>query len=113
MSEKKDREGSEGKEKDKSLADVLKKVASIGMGAAFLTEDAIKSMVGDIPLPKDILNGLLQNARSAKEDLSTALREEFRKYLSKVDPEKLAEHILEKYDIEVEAKLKFKKKDQK
>ncbi|GAB4015356.1 MAG: hypothetical protein Fur0010_14290 [Bdellovibrio sp.] len=109
MSEKKEKD-SEAKEK--GLADVLKKVASIGMGAAFLTEDAIKNMVGDIPLPKDILSGLLQNAKSAKEDLANALREEFRKYLSKVDPEKLTENILENYDIEVEAKLKFKKKNQ-
>lgn len=106
MSDKKDNEA-----KEKGLADVLKKVASIGMGAAFLTEDAIKNMVSDLPLPKDILNGLLQNAKSAKEDLANAMREEFRKYLSKVDPEKLTENILENYDIEVEAKLKFKKKN--
>ena len=35
---------------DKKLGDVLKKVASLGMGAAFMTEDAIKNIVADLPM---------------------------------------------------------------
>ncbi|MCP4914802.1 MAG: hypothetical protein GY909_16915 [Oligoflexia bacterium] len=98
-------------EKDKKLGDVLKKVASLGMGAAFMTEDAIKNIVADLPIPKDIVAGLLQNAKTAKEDFATSLREEFRKYLSKLDTETLIDYILTNYDVELDAKFRFKKKD--
>lgn len=95
---------------DKKLGDVLKKVASLGMGAAFMTEDAIKNIVADLPIPKDIVAGLLQNAKTAKEDFSTSLRDEFRKYLTKLDTERLIDYILTNYDVELDAKFRFKKK---
>jgi polyhydroxyalkanoate synthesis regulator phasin len=101
---------SEKEKGDKGIADVIKKVVSIGVGAAFMTEDAVKNLVGDIPLPKDILNGLVQNAKGAKEDLSNSMREEFRKYLSKLDLNRVAEGLVEKFDIEVTASVRFKKK---
>ena len=63
-----------------------------------------------MPLPKDIISGLVQNAKGAKEDFTNGIREELRDYLSKLDATKIATDILDKYDVEVEAKFKFKKK---
>lgn len=97
-------------EKDAGLGETLKKLASLGVGAAFMTEDAIKSVLGDIPLPKDILAGLLTNAKSAKADFVGSLREELRSYLSKVDLKNLTDHVLENYDLDVSASVSFKKK---
>ena len=101
---------SEKKEKESGLGDVIKKVVSIGVGAAFMTEDTVKNLLSDLPLPKDIVNGLVQNAKSAKEDFSNSVREEIGQHLSKVDPKKLLEEVLSDYDIEVNAKFSFKKK---
>ncbi|MAC41253.1 MAG: hypothetical protein CMJ05_05630, partial [Pelagibacterales bacterium] len=81
------------------------------VGAAFMTEDSVKNLLSDLPLPKDIVNGLLQNAKGAKEDFLTLLREEVSSNLSKVDPKHVMEEVLENYDIEVNAKFSFKKKD--
>ncbi len=96
--------------KDSSLSDVIKKVVSIGVGAAFMTEESVKSILSDLPLPKDIINGLLTNAKGAKEDFVQGVREELRVHLSKVDPKKLVEEVLENYDLDIEAKVSFKKK---
>lgn len=98
--------------KEKPLGDIIKKVVSVGVGAAFMTEESVKKILEDLPLPKEILTGLVQNAKGAKEDFTNGLREEVRSYLSKVDASKIATDILDRYDVEVEAKFKFKKKDQ-
>ncbi|OUR97290.1 hypothetical protein A9Q84_13270 [Halobacteriovorax marinus] len=99
------------KDKDSPLSEVIKKVVSIGVGAAFMTEDTVKNLLHDLPLPKDIVNGLINNAKSAKEDFSNSVREEIRQHLSKVDPKRLIEDVIEDYDIEVSAKISFKKKN--
>ena len=78
-----------------------------------MTEDTVKNLLNDLPLPKDIVNGLVQNAKSAKEDFAQSVREEISQHMSKVDPKKLMEDIIQDYDIEVNAKFSFKKKSDK
>ncbi|HLE12754.1 MAG: hypothetical protein A2504_09620 [Bdellovibrionales bacterium RIFOXYD12_FULL_39_22] len=105
INKKKEESGSSSKES--LLGDAIKKVVSIGVGAAFMTEDAVKGLLADIPLPKDILNGLMQNAKTAKADFTKSVREEVRSYLDKMDVRILADHLIEKYDIKIQADLKF------
>lgn len=100
---------SDDKEKG-GLSDIIKKVVSVGVGAGFMSEEAIKGILQDLPLPKDILTGLVQNAKGAKEEFTQSIREEIRLYLSKVDASKVIEDVLDKYDVEVKAEFKFKKK---
>lgn len=92
------------------LSDILKKVASIGIGAAFMTEDAIRGAIKDIPLPKDIIDGLLDNARKQKSEVISTVKGEFKNYLNKVDPTREIDKILDKYEIRVDAKLTFHRK---
>ncbi|MDO9181145.1 MAG: hypothetical protein Q7U04_01990 [Bacteriovorax sp.] len=99
--------------KDSAIGDIIKKVVSVGVGAAFMTEESVKKILEDLPLPKDIISGLVQNAKGAKEDFTNGIREELRNYLAKLDATKLASDLLDNYDIEVEAKFKFKKKNEK
>lgn len=99
--------------KDSPIGDMIKKVVSVGVGAAFMTEESVKKILEDLPLPKDIISGLVQNAKGAKEDFTNGIREEVRNYLHKVDATKIVTDVLDKYDVEVEAKFKFKKKPHK
>ncbi len=96
--------------KDSPIGDMIKKVVSVGVGAAFMTEESVKKILEDLPLPKDIITGLVQNAKGAKEDFTNGIREEIKSYLTKVDASKIASDILDKYDVEIEAKFRFKKK---
>ncbi|MBC7712058.1 MAG: hypothetical protein H7177_01880 [Rhizobacter sp.] len=102
---------SEKENKGSGLDNIIKKVVSVGVGAAFMTEESVKKILEDLPLPKEILSGLVQNAKGAKEDFTNGIREELRNYLTKVDASKIATDILDRYDVEVEAKFKFKKKE--
>ena len=98
--------------RDSALSEVIKKVVSVGVGAAFMTEESVKNLLSDLPLPKDIVNGLLSNAKGAKEEFVQGVREEIASHLSKVDPKKIVEEVLENYDLEVNAKVRFKKKSE-
>ena len=106
-------EGKNKKDGESVISDVLKKVVSVGVGAAFMTEDMVKNILGDLPLPKDIVSGLVQNAKNTKEEFVSSMREEVSGYLDKVDVKKLVSELLEEYDIEVNAKVKFHKKKKK
>ncbi len=111
----KDKEKEKEKEKEKKqkewfFADTIKRVISVGVGAAFLTEDSIKNLLGDVPLPKDILNGLLQNAKTAKSDFISSVQKELREHLKMADLRQVFLEALEDYEVEVQAKFSFRKK---
>lgn len=101
-------------EKDeKKLSDIFKKVVNTGISAAFMTEDAVKGLISELPLPKEIVNGLLQNAKNTKDEFISSVKSELKDYLSRVDLSKEVDRIIEKYDIEVNAKLKLTPKSKK
>lgn len=102
---------SEKGDKDIGIGDVVKKLISIGVGAAFMTEDAVRNIVSELPIPKDIVNGLLQNAKSAKQDFLKIIGEELKGHFNKLDPKTMVKEVLENYDLDIEAKIKFKRKD--
>lgn len=102
---------SEKENKESKFSDVIKKVVSTGIGAAFMTEEAVKQMVSEIPLPKEFLNSLVQNAKNTKDDVVNTIKTELKTRLDKLDVTKEIDKILENYDLEVNAKISFKKKE--
>ncbi len=55
--------------KIKSFADGLKRLFTVGSTASFLTEEGIKTALGDIKLPKELLKPLLESAMSSKDQI--------------------------------------------
>lgn len=94
----------------KNLSDIFKKVISTGVSAAFMTEDAVKGIIGDLPLPKEMVNGLLQNAKNTKDDFISSVKTELKSYLDRIDVSKEIDRVLENYDLEINANIKFNKK---
>lgn len=100
-------------EKEGGIGDILKKITSVGMGGAFLNEDTIKSVIGDLSLPKDITNALLQNAKNAKGELLNSLGDEFRNHLSKIESKEIVDYIAKNFDININVSFSPKSKDSK
>jgi hypothetical protein len=94
-----------------TLGDIFKKVVSTGINAAFMTEDAVKGIIQDLPIPKEVVNGLIQNAKSSKDEFISSVKGELKEYLDKVDLSKEVDRIIENYDIEINAKINLTKKD--
>jgi hypothetical protein len=42
--------------------EMLKRVVSVGIGAAFMTEESVRSALGGINLPKEVISSILQGA---------------------------------------------------
>jgi hypothetical protein len=98
------------KESSSKLSDILKKAVSTGIGAAFMTEDAVKNIISDLPLPKEIVGGLLQNAKDTKSEFVQSIKNELSGYLNKIDLTQEIDKVLEKYDFEISAKISLKPK---
>jgi len=98
-------------EKENKITDLMKKVVSTGVGAAFMAEDAVKSMIGDLPLPKDVVEGLIKNAKNTRDDFISTIKTELTSYLNKLDLTKEIEKVVDRYDFEVKATVSLKKKN--
>ena len=55
--------------KVKSFTEGLKRLFTVGSTASFLTEEGIKTALGDIKLPKELLKPLLDSAMSSKDQI--------------------------------------------
>ena len=103
----------DNKDKKQKLTDIFSKVVSTGMNAAFMTEDAVKNVIQELPIPKELVNGLVQNAKNSKDEFITSVKSELRSHLDKIDVSKEVDRIIENYDIEVNAKIKLTPKKSK
>jgi hypothetical protein len=100
----------EKEDKDVKISDIFKKVVNTSVNAAFMGEETIKNILNDLPLPKDIANGLVQNAKTSKDEFIKSIKKEFKTYLNNIDISKEVDRILDNYDIDVNANITFKKK---
>ena len=78
--EKSDHESS----KIKSFADGLKRLLTVGSTAPFLTEEGIKTALGDIKLPKELLKPLLDSAMSSKDQILNYISKDVASEITKV-----------------------------
>jgi hypothetical protein len=101
----------QNQQQNNKLADLLKKVVSTGVSAAFLTEDTVKGIINDLPLPKEFLSGLLENARNTRNEFITSVKKELKDYLQGINLTKEIERVIENYDFEVNARVSLKRKE--
>jgi hypothetical protein len=97
-------------DKDGKLESLLKKVLTTGVTAAFMTEESIRAVLKDVPLPKDIVLGLIDNAKTTKTEFVSGVKNELKSYLNKIDLSREIDMVIEKYDFEVKATIGLKRK---
>ncbi|HUP57783.1 MAG TPA: hypothetical protein VM598_10050 [Bdellovibrionota bacterium] len=96
--------------KDKA-AELVKKVLTVGVGAAFMTEEGVRALVSEIKLPKELIGGILEGASKTKNEFFQNLsREIIARITESLDPPALAQEILERNEIELTVKVNFKPK---
>src|SRR5262250_1416678 len=59
----------------------MRKVAFAGLGALFMTEEGIRSLAGQLKLPKEALGFVLSQAEKTKDEVGRVLSEEVRRFL--------------------------------
>jgi hypothetical protein len=74
------------------IVEVMRKVAFAGLGALFMTEEGIRSLAGQLKLPKEALGFVLSQAERTKDEVGRVLSEEVRRFLRS---DKLREEFLQ------------------
>ncbi len=96
--------------------DLIKKAITVGVGAAFLTEESLRGLVSELKLPKELIHGLLSNANQSKNEFLQKLSSDvLERIQSRVDLPALVQEVLEKNEVELSVRIKFhpKKQDEK
>lgn len=91
--------------------EMLKRVVSVGLGAAFMTEESVRSALNGLNLPKEVLSSILQGANRSKEDFLNKIGNETIKLISKIDFVKEASRFVEEHKFKIQAEIEVVKKD--
>ncbi|RYZ66585.1 MAG: hypothetical protein EOP05_18905 [Proteobacteria bacterium] len=94
-----------------SMSDAIRKIVTTGVSAAFMTEEAIRSRVSELKLPKETLNLLLQGASKSKDQLMNRVTDEVVTIINKIDFVKEASRFVEEHKFKISAEVEVIKKD--
>lgn len=97
---------------DPKMTEMLKKILTTGIGAAFMTEEHIRNYLSELKLPKDVIQFLLQGATKSKEELMNRVGNEVIKIVSKIDFVKEASRFVEEHKFRITAEIDVVKKNQ-
>ncbi|WNG47476.1 hypothetical protein F0U60_27660 [Archangium minus] len=89
------------------VPEFVRKVAVAGLGALFMTEEGIRSLAGQLKLPKEALGYILGQAEKTKDEVGRVVSEELRRFLQS---EKLRDEFLKLMSgmtIEVKAQIRL------
>ncbi|HEY8269892.1 MAG TPA: hypothetical protein VIG33_03325 [Pseudobdellovibrionaceae bacterium] len=110
-SSKKESEESRVEDGKSLLSDALKKVFTVGISAAFLTEESIRSYLGEMKLPKDVLHVLLQSASKSKDEITQRMSKEVVAMIQKIDLVKEFSKFTETHKFKITAEVEILKKE--
>lgn len=89
------------------VTEFVRKLALTGLGAVFMTEEGIRSLAGQLKLPKEVLGYILSQADKTKQDVTRTVTEEVRRFLQS---EKLRAEFLKLMQgmtVEVKAQIRL------
>jgi len=100
------------KEKEKPWwAEAVKDLTAAGLATVFMTEEGIRGYLKEKKLPKELASLLLESFSKKKDNLYEMLTREFGKMLSKIDFTRELQKFLETHEIDIQAKVAFKKRE--
>lgn len=99
-------------EKDFKVSETVKKLFAMGISAAFMTEESIRSFLADANLPKDAVNLLVKGANKTKLDLINKVSKETMNIISKIDFVREFSRFAEEHKFKIQMEVDIIKKDQ-
>ncbi|MBS1958900.1 MAG: hypothetical protein JST80_05460 [Bdellovibrionales bacterium] len=100
-------------EKDETVGAMswAKKLMTVGVGTFFLTEEALRTLVSEFKLPKEIVSSILDGAKGVrKEFMQNVVSEAMSKITEKMDPVQVLTELLKRNEITLEVKVKVNEK---
>lgn len=94
------------------IPNVIRRTVSTGVGAKQLTEDAIRSAIGDLKLPKEAVAYLIELADNTKREVVRVAAREFREFLESARFNEEVAKLLTQLSFEVRTEIRFIPNDQ-
>jgi hypothetical protein len=95
------------------VPDLVRKAFAAGMGAVLGTEEGIRKLTKEMPMPKDVAGYLVNTASSTKDDLLRIVAREVREFLSTVNLSEEIAKMLTMLSFEVKTEIRFIPNDEK
>lgn len=93
------------------VGEALKKVFSVGVSAAFMTEENIRTYMQDVKLPKEILSLVIQSANKSKDEITNRVSNEIIKVVGKIDWVKELARFAESHKFKISAEIDIIRKE--
>jgi hypothetical protein len=95
----------------RSVPDVFRKLLIASVGAVFMTEEGIRSLVRDLKLPKELIAALLAQADRTKGDVVRVMGQELRSFLQSTKVREDLVELLNELTFEVKAEIKVRPRE--
>jgi hypothetical protein len=92
------------------ISEAMKKIVLTGVGTIFLTEETVRSYLGELKLPKEMWSGFIENAAKTKQEFLSNFAKESAQVLSRIDIAAEAKKFLEGHRIKISVEVDFDKK---
>ena len=89
------------------VPDLVRRAFAAGMGAVLGTEEGIRKLTKEMPMPKDVAGYLVNTASSTKDDLLRIIAREVREFLSTVNLSEEIAKMLTMLSFEVKTEIRF------
>ncbi|MGI5863456.1 MAG: hypothetical protein ACOX6T_15575, partial [Myxococcales bacterium] len=90
------------------VTDMFRKAMVAGLGAVFMTEEGIRTMVKDLKLPKDVVGYVVGQAERSKDELFRVIGEELRGLFQSAALRRELVKLLSNMTIEVKAEIRVR-----
>ena len=90
------------------LADSLRKAMVAGLGAVFMTEEGIRTLVKDLKLPKELMGFVIGQAERSKSELLRMVQNELRRFLESELLREELKRVLSETVVEVKAEIRMR-----
>jgi len=95
------------KRDDWVFTDLIKKAVVAGAGALFMTEEGVRSFLGDLKLPKEVVQYAVTQVSKTKEDLFRVLSSELRAFLESTNLADEVSRVLSSTSLEISTTVRF------
>src|SRR2546429_8370619 len=90
------------------VPEIVRRAVLPGVGALFMTEEGIRSLVGEMKLPKDALAFLVAQADKTRPDVTRIVTQEVRRFLESQTLRREIRKLLTSVTLEVNATVQLK-----
>jgi len=95
------------------VPELVKKAVAAGMGAVFTTEESIRRLTKEMPMPKEVAGYLVNTASSTKDELFRIVAREMREFLASVNLSEEIAKMLTTLSFEIKTEIRFIPNDEK